>query len=92
MKRRLTYALAGLALLLSVAAGALAAEVDGAAGLADLTNGTINVDSGGEHRLASQVGDPNPEDPVPTGIIAPLAPPPAVAVTYDLENILVSSY
>ena len=34
MKRRLTYALAGLALLLSVAAGAVAAEVDRAAGLA----------------------------------------------------------
>jgi hypothetical protein len=46
MKRRLTYALAGLALLLSVAAGAVAAAVDGAAGLAVLTNGTINVEDG----------------------------------------------
>ena len=52
MKRRLISALAGLALLLSVAAGAVAAEVDGAAGLAVLTNGTINVDSGGDRHTS----------------------------------------
>ena len=43
MKRRLTYALAGLALLLSVAAGAVAAEIDRAAGLATTINGTMEV-------------------------------------------------
>jgi hypothetical protein len=43
MNRRLIYALAGLALLLSVAAGALAAAVDSAAGLAGTLTGTLGI-------------------------------------------------
>jgi hypothetical protein len=45
MKRRLTYALAGLALLLSVAAGAVAAEVDGVVAIHVIRNddGTDSV-------------------------------------------------
>ena len=118
MKRRLIYALAGLVLLLSVAAGAVAAQIDGVSGLAGTINGDIVVveDAAPSPAVISDrdydgtvdtavlmngdidvVPAPPPLADIYDGEIivmedAASAPPPALATTYDLENVLVSSY